>query len=740
MNLPLIFPCRVSSLYALAQIVIPLASIVIAVSYNANAQVVTTEAPPVILFNELDYSIPDLAEVKAAYDAGDMAAAKSTLLAYFRNRNDSYPKQSPNSECDTWLADKILKGTFIWGDPETTKHIKCSYGPDIADIQWYKVPRGVYWPLFDHELGRQTFLPILLNAYRNTGDEKYLSHLISMLLDFIEKCPVADGRQMPRINNADTMAARRIGIEGLENKGDPSMQWTQMVAMRRVQKWPDALQQCIHSKALTPDALSKILTSIIEHQRYLVDAMPLTSPGNHGTRTPTTVIEVAAKMPELRERDEWIERAFSELVRRYQWYDANHPYGFIYRDGATVEISPEATWGEYKSLVKAIFYLESLGHEIPEQFTEIREKMLEYLAYIMWPNKFATRRKRSQIAPRLPGRSDLDYILTGGTAGTVPKHSSYPLRSGDPCYAGTYLMRSEWSSDAVMLRVRFGPIQYKYSQFGLGDVGDIGVWGFGIHLVPHLYHHPRTGEYAAYGNRNFQGDGRSANTISVDGVGQNMANRETRAARPLDNTWITTPMYDYVCGSYQYDQKRVKARHTRAILFVKPEYFLVLDRIDSDQKKHHYRMKYQLHQDLLVTADGTKATGTKDGCPRIVVAPSRDDIKLSITKGQKEPYYEGWHLCAANKAVAAPALIYEWEALSTTNMETVIWPVEPGKADGLNVDRCVSDGAITITVKRGNQTDAITIKGDDNVKLLRMKGDRKLAECLIGQHATNSMK
>lgn len=688
-----------------------------------------TNVPPVRLFDELDCELPGLAQVRAARDAGDMAAAATALLDHFRSRKDAQTRPKPDPKYDTHLADQILVGKFIWGQDV------CYYGPRIEDIEWYRVPEGIYWPTFDHQLGRHTWVDTLVKAYRHTGDDRYVRHLIALMLDFIKKCPVEDGRRMPRIDNMDGAAARAIGVEGLNTKGHPAMQWTQMAAMRGLQRWPSVLQYCIHSNAMTPDALVAILTSMIERQRYLVDALPFTSAGNHGTRTPTTVIEVAAKLPEIKERGQWIDRATTELLRRYNWYSSDTPYGFIYRDGATVEVSPVVAWGDYGTLLLAMKWIEAAGREVPSQLKVIQEKMAEYLAYCTWPNVFAQRAKRPRNVPYLRGRADLDYITSGGTKGTRPEHASYPMRSGDLCHAGTYFMRSAWSADAVALRVRFGPTQYKYSMRGLGDVGDVGVWGYGMLLVPHVYHHPRTGPFADYGDRSFRGDGRSENTISVDGVGQSRANRLRWVKEPLDNTWVTTPVFDYVRGSYRFDEKRVHAIHTRAVVFVKPDYFVVIDRVHGDDKAHQYRMKYQLHRQLQAHTSGTKVIGLAADAPRVVVAPSRSDLELSVVKGQKEPRYEGWHLYAAEKAAAASALIYEWEEPAPACVETVIWPIEPGHTADIEIDRRLANRITTLTIARGDRVDVLSCGEDGSMTLRRSVPAGFVAAGMVGQLA-----
>lgn len=686
-----------------------------ALSAAPGGPIVPTNVPPVKLFDELDYGLPGLRKVKAAVDAGDMNAAKAELLRYFRGRKDAR-KPNPKKKYNTHLADNILLGKFIWGKTV------CWYGPKISDIDWYRVPKGIYWPTWDHELGRHTFVTTLVRAYSNTGNEKYARHLIALMTDFIKRCPVEDGRHLPdRIDNADGYAARRFGVEHLHTKGHPAMMWDQMVAMRRIQRWPDVIRYCVHSKHMTGDALVAILKTIIEHQRYLVDALPFSGLGNHGTRTPTTVLQIASRFPEIKESAKWADAAVASLLERYNHYTPKTPKGFIYPDGAGVEICPNVVWGDYGTLLQAMRWMNAMSRDVPDQLVKIRGEMISYLAYMTWPEAFARYAKRPRNVPKIPGRADLDYIQSGGTRGARPEHASYPMRSGDAYYAGTYWMRSAWDAKGVWLRVRFGPIQYKYSQFGLGDFGDVGVWGYGMHLIPHLHVHPRIGPFAKYGDRSFRGHGRSENTISVDNIGQSKANRDRRIFKPLGNTWATTPQFDYVRGSYKFDQRRVKLTHTRAVLFVKPDYFVVMDRLDGDTKTHAYRMKYQLSRELVAQVDGVRAVGERQGAPRIVVLPSRSDLDLSVVRGREESPREGWHGYAAEKFAPAPALIYTWNERAPTRVETVLWPVKPGHAADIEVTRSAKDGVVTLTVKRGEHEDVVTCGKDDNVTLCRKR-------------------
>ena len=679
-------------------------------------------APPQ-LFEALNVKLPELAAVKAAWERGDEGGAKSALLAHFRSRQDVI-KPTSSAAYDTSVADELLKGRFACGD------MVLYYGPNVTDIEWYKVPLDIDWPTFDHQIGRGTYVYALSQAYRGTGEDKYVEHLVKLMLEFINDCPVEDGRAMPRINNMDGYAVRLIGREALASTGHPAMYWTLMAAMRRTQQWARFLQYCVSSPAVTPDALAAILTSLIEHERFIVDATSTIKRGNHGTRNAAAILEIAAKFPEIAEREQWADRGLADLLQRYNWKGTG-PYAFIYPDGATEEISPEVGRGDYSTLLQAMGWIRMLGRVMPPQLLEIQEKNIEYFAYISWPDQLAWRAAHKRRGPGLTGRADIDYIESGGVTGTVPQYASYPMRSGEPCYAGTYFMRGSWTADAVALRVRFGPIQYKYSQSGLGDVGDIGVWGYGTHLIPHIYKHPRTGPFRDYGDRSFAGDGRSENTISVDGHGQSRFSRARYIEEALANPWVTTPVFDYVRGRYAFDPGEVEVKHTRAILFVKPDYFVVMDRIDGDGE-HDYRMKYQLHQDLTAVANGVHVVGSSATGPGIVVSPSRADLALSIVKGQDEPFKEGWHLLHEERAEAAPALIYEWHEQAPSMVETVIWPLPPGRAPQIRVQRSVAAATVTLTLTRADGTDVITRDQAGNVTLCRLQNGELVAAGVVG--------
>jgi len=217
----------------------------------------------------------------------------------------------------------------------------------------------------------------------------------------------------------------------------------------------------------------------------------------------------------------------------------------------------------------------------------------------------------------------------------------------------------------------------------------------------------------------------------VDGHGQSRFGRVRYIEKPLANPWVTTPVFDYVRGRYAFDPGGVSATHTRAVLFVKPDYFVVLDTVDG-KGEHDYRMKYQLHQSLTAVANGVQVVGSTGNGPGIVVSPSRDDLTLSIIKGQNEPFKEGWHLLHEERAEAAPALIYEWRERAPAMVETVIWPTPPGGHPEVRVERSVAETTVILTVTRADDTDVIARDQAGNVTLRRLRKGKVIAAGLVG--------
>ena len=162
----------------------------------------------------------------------------------------------------------------------------------------------------------------------------------------------------------------------------------------------------------------------------------------------------------------------------------------------------------------------------------------------------------------------------------------------------------------------------------------------------------------------------------------------------------------------------VKITHTRSIFFARPDYCVVIDRLTpGDEREHEYRMKYQLSYLLDPHAEAARVTAVSDTAG-IVVEPLGSGITLSIIKGQKRPYYEGWHYARGFKP--APALIYTWKTKGMSCIQTLLYPFAAGASGARKVRASVEragNGAVvlTITGHQPNTTDHLLIGGENRV-------------------------
>ena len=662
------------------------------------------------IFDVLNLEYPGLMDVKRLHDGGDDKAARVAIRDYFRARKYWRTPETREPKYADPIADDLLRNVFHMYGHEVY------FGPDVSQIGWYTPPEDVRL-MYCNRLGRHNVVaPALTNAYWHTRDERYARKLAEIIEDFIRSCPVVDAKAVAD-NATWEPPADEDGDGKPDRPGFAGVMWKPFVIGRRVQNWERLFSHCRDSDAFTPELWCEILCSIDEQIGAMAEKLPGIRQSNHGTRMADLTFEFSLYWPELAGAPHWQRAGVRQLAARFNWTTQG---GFVCPDGATREISQEVSLGDLGMLGGEIERMRANGIEVPANMLAVHEKMSEYELGILYPSQVTSGRFAGygERAARLHARRDLLYIATAGKRGEEPKFTSYPYRLDEPSYAGTYFMRSGWDSTARVLRVRFGPIQYKYSMFGLGDVGDVGVWGFGMHLIPHLDKHPSRGPFRPYGDRSFCGDGRSENTISVDAVGQSSCGRLRLGGKSVDSPWITCPVYGYVRGSYRFDPKTADVTHTRAILFVRPDYFVVIDRLlPRDEVEHEYRMKYQLHKDLAPSVEGTRVTAVAKKQAGIVVAPSRDDLKLEIIKGQKEPCYEGWHMTSVKAGEPAPALIYTWADRGASGVETVLYPVRGDAALRVQVGtHRGQDGStvLKITGHAQDTTDYVLVGGESS--------------------------
>ena len=185
------------------------------------------------------------------------------------------------------------------------------------------------------------------------------------------------------------------------------------------------------------------------------------------------------------------------------------------------------------------------------------------------------------------------------------------------------------------------------------------AWDTNLLFVPGTYVYDKS-QYRRY----FLGTS-SHNTIIVDGNGQHSP--ENQAPFPtLDNPWVTTPLFDYVAGTYNdgYQENQYapiefspfkwvgapdkSVTHTRRVLYLRPYYALVVDTMDGTG--HH---TFEAHWNMDATGahvdSATQAIISDDSLQpsganaHIALIPlERDNLTADVVQGQTSPVILGW--------------------------------------------------------------------------------------------------
>lgn len=572
-------------------------------------------ASPADLLESLDRSRPELRAITTPHE----------LAEYFRHRSRPLYKLSAKvTPADVEAAERAIRHQF------SSIGIPHQFGPRI-DWAFDKTAEEGRAPNneWTWQLNRHAEWLALSRAYRDTGDEKYAREFVAQMTAWVRDCP------MPETAGNVARSAWRTIETGI----------------RAAQVWPDLWFRFVRSPAMTDEALLAFLGAYIDHARHL---MAFHTTGNWLAMEGNGLFHVGVLFPEFKDAPAWRDTAskwiYAELDNQ------------VYPDGVQIEL---ASGYHHVSLMNflQVYRIARLNDvALPADFLKRLEKMYDFDVYGANPARrlpgvqdggyHDVRAALREAAELFPERQDFLWYGSDGAKGKPPAETSHAFP-----YAGYFVQRSGWDANARWLWFDGGPFGYGHQHEDKLQIL-LEAYGKSFLVDPGNYTYERSKW------RSYFIDSPSHNVVLVDGEPQRRRGARSRmdyvVKEPLPHVWITGKESDYVEATYDeaYGGSVGKGvQHTRAVLFVKPGFWVMLDRLTAvDGKDHTYDALF--HFDCPVKADGLTVLTQNPGEPNLtVMARAEAGLGVKIVEGQEDPV-QGWLTKGISAVRPAPVAIY----------------------------------------------------------------------------------
>ena len=657
------------------------------------------------LSDEAFLALFDLAAVSDSLAKEDIEGAKTALLERYRARTNlnwpSPPVMITDISLD--LAELDAQGLIDQADAMLNyRFAPNALPPKVRPdgmLDWQTNPgRDQEW---HWTLNRQAWWAVLSLAYRQSGDERYAQAFVKQMMDWVKNHPP------------------------IPFKDEQDSHWRLMdVGVRMRVSWIPAFGAFYESPAFTNEAKLTMLRAIYDHACFLFQFQ---TNRNHLLRESNGLAWISLYFPEFKESPIWQEAALARID--------NELTSQVNQDGSQIEVSTGYQWLVVDEFEKIYELLHTHRLSLPTQNLETRlANMVQVLAHLVrpdgtfpeindgflhWPH---TRLAR---AGDLLDRDDFRFIGTNGERGQPPQDTGCAFPD-----AGFYIMRTDWSKDARYLLFDCGPYGGPH---GHEDKLSIEVYAYGQPFIVDSgsYSYDAKDPYRAY----FVGS-EGHNTILVDHCSQvrrwRKANLHPEPGPGPAATWISEPAFDYVAASYDEGYGAFSLRkpkdaylitnviHARHILFVKPDYWLIVDQLQADET-HNFQLLFHAPPDVTVSIDAgnrVRLTAASNRARLYLIPAEPQAVTVRSVTGSQEPI-QGWYSAGYHHKTPAPAIIFENNKSNTTVMTTLLYPDWNGiSADQVRLEplEVSSRNGFAFSVTTPNGKDFLMVSTDKGMK------------------------
>lgn len=606
---------------------------------------------------------------------------------YFNPSNQSDYTKLVKQHFPEWIdrackkADKICQHQFqLLGFDEITlgKEIDWHRDPNTGrkwpQKRWNKInlhlPEAAGDPKLIWELNRHQHLSLLGLAYSYTQNEDYAIEYIKQIEDWIEQNPY------------------QIGIN-----------WASSLEIAlRVINWFWALFFFIKSPSLNNESVLRITKSLIQHlEAILLNPSIYSSPNTHLVGEAFALYLGGILLVEHKSAYHWCNfgvRFLSAELQRQFFKDGAHKEQSAYYHSYTVEFY----------LLATILARQNQQAEIFDE--AILTQACEYLTYICQPGGelttfgdedggkvlmfgINTYRKPADLLVTAAinyGRSDFKYYAGDyqeATLWLIGKHSLdifANIKAKSPKKtsvsfndSGHVVLRSDWSTTADYLlfhcatkthltgHMHADCLSFELASGGHSRLIDSGTYKYNDDPAIRAYYR-----------------GTSAhNTVRIDQQDQSIVSdtfkwKRQATAKLLET--IFSSVADYTSGEHDgYLALPNPCIHRRAILFAKPDYFVIWDEFIG-KGEHSYESFLHCGDALFgQTANSSFHINYKDGLKLLVVPITNTKISAGILPASDNET-TGWYSRAYGKKESCLSLKLDWKTSTPNTMLTILFP------------------------------------------------------------------
>jgi hypothetical protein len=584
----------------------------------------------------LDY--PGLEKVASAKKNGNIVNACKELLFYYKNgaTNPELRKELPvKSDGTVATIDTILNNVFV------VQNVRGKV-PFLANGHrdwYYKGPNDdKEWAWLSN---RHSQLNSVFNTYLETGNPKYAQYLDLFLKDFI-------------------IMATPYPAE----KSSTSV-WRGLEVAARAKIWSKIFFGLLQSEYLSPATQLLLLSSLPDHAHYNRN---FHSSNNWLTMEISALATVAAYFPEYKNTEEWLHYAIATMTQSMK--------DQVYADGVQTELS-----SHYHNVSLHNFELfksicDKANKKLPDFYNRTMEAMYGYIAHMVRPSGLrllnndgdrGSDRDNILRGAKKFNHPDWEYIATNGETGRKPKDGPSYLYP----WAGHFLSRSGFYQDAHWSFFDMGPWGSGHQH---NDKLHLSVSAYGKDFLVDSGRFAYTGEVADK-FRPYAKSSAAHNLLLIDGKGQ--LKGPTLADKPLgEGHYKITDKFDYAISSFdQFMDVEGAAKHTRAIFYVRGEFWVVVDRVETDRPRIIEAL-WHWHPDNKMEKVGPVVKTNNEKGNLAIIPVGGQKLDPQFIKGQEDPEIQGWYSPEYN--------IYEPNTTSSYNLSikensTLVWLLIPSE-------------------------------------------------------------